>query len=144
MVGFDRVRAERTLAANELAVGSVTEEASDQPAQTVLRTNPRAGTAVWRGSAVDLVVAKPRQVPVPDVVGYDRATAEQMLAADGLTVGSVTEEESDQCAQTVLRTDPAAGTEVRPGSAVDLVLAKPPAVSGGSTDGVPCGDSGGS
>jgi eukaryotic-like serine/threonine-protein kinase len=154
VVGFDLVRAERTLAANKLAAGSVTKEVSDQRAQTVLRTNPRAGTTVWPGSSVDLVVATPRRVLVPNVVGYDRATAERTLAANKLAVGSVTEEASSQCAPTVLRTNPVAGTEVQPGSKVNLVLAKlvlakPPAVSGHSTDGgsprssMPCGHSGG-
>ena len=63
---------------------------------------------------------------VPDVVGADRGHAAKLLADEGLSVGSVTEEVSDQPAGTVLRTNPKAGTAVRPGSAVGLVVAKAP------------------
>jgi serine/threonine-protein kinase len=109
-----------------LSVGSVTQEVSDRPAGTVLRTNPRAGTAVWPGSAVDLVIAqRGNQVKVPNVVGKDQAWAARALADDGLTVGSVTEKASTQPAGTVLNTNPTAGTAVRRGSSVDLVVAKP-------------------
>lgn len=62
VIGLDRWRAARVLANGGLSVGSVTEEASSQRAGTVLRTNPRAGTAVWPGSSVNLVIAK---VPPP-------------------------------------------------------------------------------
>jgi beta-lactam-binding protein with PASTA domain len=158
VLGFDRVRAARTLADNGLTMGSITEQGSDQRAQTVLRSNPAVGVAVPCGSAVDLVVAKPLVVPVPPLVGYDLTTAEKLLVARGLTVGSITEQVSDQRAQTVLQTNPVAGTWVRPGSTVSLVVAKPRAVSGDSTgnggtsggvprmgggdtrDGVPSGD----
>jgi beta-lactam-binding protein with PASTA domain len=149
VLGFARVGAARTLADNGLTVGSITEQESDQRAQTVLRTDPAVSTAVQCGGAVNLVVAKPpviREVSVPPLVGYDLTTAEKLLVAKGLAVGSITEQVSDQRAQTVLRTNPAAGIGVRPGNAVDLVVAKPRAVGGGSpgdggtSDGVPSRD----
>jgi serine/threonine-protein kinase len=93
----------------------------------VLRTNPRAGTAVSAGSTVDLVIAqRGDQTEVPDVVGKDQVQAARALRADGLWVGSVTQEVSDQPPGTVLRTNPKAGTAVRPGSTVDLIVAKAP------------------
>jgi serine/threonine-protein kinase len=122
-----------------LSVGSVQEEVSDRLARTVLRTDPRAGTAVWPGSSVDLVIAKRGdQVKVPDVVGKDQTRAAWMLRADGLSVGSVREEVSEDKPGTVLRTNPKAGTAVRSGSVVDLVVAKappadPPSTGGGVT-----------
>jgi serine/threonine-protein kinase len=122
-------RAQRTLADNGLRVGSVIEVESTQPPRTVLGTNPRAGVAVRPDSSVDLFVAKRAQVVVPSVVGLNRAKAEQMLTKTGLRVGSVTEIESNQLSATVLRTNPKAGTEVAPGSTVDLVIAKPPTTS---------------
>jgi beta-lactam-binding protein with PASTA domain len=127
VAGFDLVRARRALADSGLRVGSVIEVASKERPWTVLRTNPRAGVAVSPDSIVDLFVAKRIQVIVPSVVGLDRVRAERMLANDGLRVGSVTEEESNQPSSTVLRTNPRAGTEVAPGSTVDLVVVKPKA-----------------
>ena len=102
------------------------EMVSNERPGTVVRTNPRAGAAVWPNSTVDLFVAKQAQVIVPSVVGFDRVKAERMLANDGLRVGSVTEVESNQPSSTVVRTNPRAGTEVPRGSTVDLVVAKSP------------------
>jgi serine/threonine-protein kinase len=109
----------------------VKEEVSNRPPGTVLRTDPRAGAAVWPGSPVDLVIAK-RNVTVPNVVGKDQAQAKQVLRDDGLSVGSVTEKLSEQPPGTVLSTDPKAGTPVRSGSAVNLVVAKAPPMESGS------------
>lgn len=124
VVGVDRVRAARALRDAGLSVGSVAEEISNQPSGTVLRTNPKAGAAVWPGSSIDLIIAKRSdQVRVPNVVGMDRASAARVLRDQGLLVGSVTEVVvPNQPAGRVLRTDPAAGTAVRPGSAVNLVV----------------------
>ncbi|MGH3428159.1 MAG: PASTA domain-containing protein [Pseudonocardiaceae bacterium] len=195
LVGVSHVAAEAQLKSKGLNLHATYGEVSTQPAGTVLRTDPTAGTKLDQGGGVSLVLAisepsltsPPAVVPpsvvvlppvvvpppaaapppimipppivtppptpalrqVPDVVGFDLVRAKQTLAANKLTVGSVTEEASNQCAQTVLRTNPRAGTTVQLGSAVNLVLTKPPAVSGRSTagggtrDGVPCGGSGG-
>ncbi|MGH3828093.1 MAG: PASTA domain-containing protein [Pseudonocardiaceae bacterium] len=71
----------------------------------------------------------PRPVPVrplsevPNVVGYNLATAEQLLVQNGLTVGSVIEQNSSQPAGTVVQTTPTAYSVVLPGSVVELVVA---------------------
>jgi eukaryotic-like serine/threonine-protein kinase len=138
VIGADRVRAARVLHDAGLSVGSVTEELSNQPAGTVLRTNPKAGTAVWPGSAIDLVIAKrASQVKVPNVVGMDRTSAARALRDEGLRVGSVSEVVVlNQPAGRVLRTDPAAGTAVPAGSAVNLVVtAKAPSAKPSDSDG---------
>lgn len=124
LVGLDRPSAERVLDEHGLRIGSITVAASDLPAGTVLRTDPRPGTSVGAGSVVDLVFAESHQVLVADVVGFDRVRAERVLSEQGLRVGTVTEEVSEQRAHTVLRTSPSADTAVLPGRAVDLVLAK--------------------
>ncbi|WP_448621917.1 Stk1 family PASTA domain-containing Ser/Thr kinase [Geodermatophilus sp. URMC 65] len=64
------------------------------------------------------------QIPVPNLTGQDRATATQNLEAAGLTVGTVTNQVTDDASQidTVLGTDPSSGTQVDPGSTVDLTV----------------------
>jgi eukaryotic-like serine/threonine-protein kinase len=114
---------------NGLAVGSVTEQDSTQRTGTVLRTDPAVSIVVRCGSRVDLVIAKavnPRQIP--NVVGYDQAKAQQILTQQGFTIGSVTQQESNQRARTVLQTTPTAGTQAPPGSRVNLVIAKAPVI----------------
>jgi serine/threonine-protein kinase len=82
-----------------------------------------------KSKAPETLLAAPptssQQVPIPNVVGYDLATAARMLRQNGLAVGSVTEEESNlTTAGDVLRTEPAASTEVQLHSRVNLVVAK--------------------
>jgi hypothetical protein len=58
LVGDDLITAERVLVQDGLTVGLITEQASDQPAGTILQTNPEANTAVPSGTAINLVVAE--------------------------------------------------------------------------------------
>lgn len=70
------------------------------------------------------VSSGPRQVAVPDVVGLTQQEAQQTLGNQGFQV-SATEEGSDSADPgTVLRQDPAAGTEADPGALVALVVAR--------------------
>jgi serine/threonine-protein kinase len=68
----------------------------------------------------------PQTVTVPDVVGERRRDAIDMIEGEGLTVGEVTTEPSDdpEALGTVLSQDPAANEEVQPDTPVDLVIAE--------------------
>ncbi len=62
-------------------------------------------------------------VQVPSVVGLTESEASSTISALGLTIGSVTTENSDQyAAGEVMAQDPPAGTRVKKGSAVNLVV----------------------
>ena len=82
------------------------------------------------------------QVPVPNVTGQDQATATRNLEAAGLAVGTVGSRVTSDPSQidTVLGTDPSSGTQVAPGSAVNLTVgvgpdtAEVPAVIGLDVD----------
>lgn len=80
----------------------------------------------------------PELATVPDLAGLSRADALAALQAAGLSPGPVTQEASEKSPSTVLRQGAGAGTQVQPGSTVDLVIAVPlprvPAVVGLRTD----------
>jgi hypothetical protein len=61
---------------------------------------------------------------VPNLVGDNLGTAKQLLVQNGLTVGRVIGNESNQPAGIVVQTNPQANTVVPAGSAVDLVIAE--------------------
>jgi beta-lactam-binding protein with PASTA domain len=125
VVGYERVRAERMLTDNGLAVGSVTEQDSTQRRGTVLRTEPTVGSVIRCGNRVNLVIARTVVLrSVPNVVGYDQAIAQQILTQQGFSIGTITQQESNQRARTVLQTTPTAGTQAQSGSRVNLVIAK--------------------
>ena len=124
--GMQKSTAETKLSSVGLKLGVVTEEYSSQPIGQVIGQDPRAGTKISKGQVVDLVISKgerPRKVAVPSLVGGAEASAKEAIKNRGLTVGSVTKEESSQAAGTVVRQSPAAGSEVEEGTSVDLVLA---------------------
>ena len=72
-----------------------------------------------------LTVVVRRMTAVPDITGRPRAEAEALLSAAGLAVGAVTEEYNKKIPKgTLLRQEPAAGTQVEVGSAVAFVVSK--------------------
>jgi beta-lactam-binding protein with PASTA domain/predicted Ser/Thr protein kinase len=92
----------------------------------VIGTEPPAGTELQVGSPVVVVVSSgPAQVKVPDVSGDSQSGAEAALTAVGLSVGTVTQQvSSTQNAGSVISQSPSAGSSVRTGTQVELVIAK--------------------
>ncbi|RMD63819.1 PASTA domain-containing protein [Candidatus Parcubacteria bacterium] len=130
VVGLSQANAEPAITGAGLTVGAVTSASSDTvPAGHVISQNPTAGTAVAPGTSVDLVVSTgPALVAVPDVVGLSQTDAEVAIIGAGLVVGTVTTAHSDTVpAGHVISQNPAAGTSVASGSAVDLVVSTGPA-----------------
>ncbi len=96
---------------------------SPQPTGSILRQRTRPGTKVAPGSAVKVVVAAP--LPrVVGVVGRSVESATDRLRRAGFTVERRTSTVTSGRNGTVLSQTPVAGTPVRPGSVVTLVVAK--------------------
>lgn len=125
IVGLTVDQANTNLIAEGLVLGEVVYEvAPDRPVNTIISQNPGKETEVNKGTAVNVVVSKGKgQVQVPDLVNYASVDdARQALYAVGLTLGAVTFEDSDKPENTVLRTDPVAGTVVNEGTAISVVV----------------------
>lgn len=121
--------AEATLTAAGLKVARQ-DEPSDQPADTVIRTQPPAGSEVEQGATVRVVVSSgAAPVTVPDVAGADQVTATQTLADAGLRVTKTTRASDTMPAGNVITTDPAPGTPVRPGDTVTIVVSTGPGMA---------------
>jgi beta-lactam-binding protein with PASTA domain len=119
------------LRAAKLEVGSVTyEDSTDVPENMIIRTDPAADREVDPGTKVTLVLARApgsTTLAVPDLAAKTQDDATAGLTAVGLTVGGVEYEESSTVGEgLVVRTDPAAATQVPQGAAVKLILASKP------------------
>ena len=107
--------------------------AQNEPSETVGRglvvsTDPTAGVGVQVGSPVTVLVSSgPREASVPEVSGETQANATATISAAGLKVSTVKREVSEPPAGTVISQDPAAGTQVKPGSTVTIVVSQAPA-----------------
>lgn len=101
-------------------------EASEQDEGTVIDQDPEYGEEAERGSTINVVLsAGPSTVTVPDVTGDDVSTATEKIEAEGLSVGSTSEEYSDEYDEgEVIRTTPSSGSEVEEGSTVNLVVSQ--------------------
>jgi serine/threonine-protein kinase len=109
----------------QLTLGAVTREASDLPPNTVLRSDPIAGTLVDKGSSVAIVVSS-GTVEVPNVVGQDASAARITLANDGFTVETVYLESDEVAAGTVISQSPGGGESADFESSVTITVAKLP------------------
>jgi beta-lactam-binding protein with PASTA domain len=121
VVGLQREQAESELEAAGLTA-EVTEQESTQPAGTVLKQDPQAGTSVDKGVAVELTVAKER-LEVPDVKTNnpteEEATA--ILRQAGFKVQVRTRPDPPNVGR-VSDQSPAAGTRRSTGATVTIYL----------------------
>lgn len=111
-----------------LAVGEIAQDYHpDVPAGKVIAQSPEAGAKAEIGSRIDLVVSQgqpPASIQVPQLVGLDEESAKATIAASGLSVGEIKAQPTSTApAGTVLAQNPPAGTQVEPGTAVDLLVA---------------------
>lgn len=89
----------------------------------VVWQDPPPAVAVPEGARVALTVSRgPRPVQVPDVTGYERDVAIQLILAAGLTVARVDTGLAPQERGVVVNTSPTAGRSLNPGSGVGLFV----------------------
>jgi serine/threonine-protein kinase len=109
---------------------STVNNVSNNAAQgTVLNASPQSGTQVAKGSSVTLTVSSgPSNVRVPSLIGLSQVAASNLLGQNGLNVGNINSAASSNFApgQVVAQT-PSAGSSVKPGGSVDIVVSTGPA-----------------
>ena len=113
-------------------LGAVTTKSSDQPEGTVLSQNPKAGSEVEKGTAIDVVVSdgSKAKATVPYLVGKSLSEAQGELAAAGLSAGKVSYDYSSSYAEgEVMWQQYDAGALVDKKSSVKLRVSKGPAPS---------------
>lgn len=127
VVGASEDVARSRLTGSGLAVGQRSEREALVAPGTVLEQDPPRGAYADPGTPVDLVVAIPTRVDVPDVVGRQSAEAVTMLRTAGFEVPpTATTERDDRPEGEVVVQDPAAGQRVAFGATVTLTVATAP------------------
>ncbi|WP_322780216.1 Stk1 family PASTA domain-containing Ser/Thr kinase [Frankia sp. Cas4] len=131
LVGLDRATAERTLTEAGLAV--VFDDAATSDTFTegrVMEQNPASTAEVKPGSTVRVRLSLGKaKVHVPDVATLSVTEAQSRLTRQQLNVTPTPRQEANAAiaAGNVIRTDPAAGTELAQGTAVTLIVSTGPA-----------------
>lgn len=119
--------------AGAAASTSGTTTPTGRPAVTVTSRQPTPSPSSVRAAAV----AGPTSMPsiaadeplaeVPQLVGYDVDTAQRLLTAAGLELGSVTEQPAALARGQVVAQDPEAGSTLAPGAPISVVISAGPA-----------------
>ncbi|WP_327366915.1 Stk1 family PASTA domain-containing Ser/Thr kinase [Streptomyces sp. NBC_01217] len=127
LLGQTEKTAQQRLSDAGLELKSVNRAYSDTVERgKVISSDPESGARIRGNDAVTLVVSRgPEIVKVPDVQDLSLGDARRALKEAGLVPGMVTKEFSQETGRgEVIRTDPVAGTERHPDSAVALVVSK--------------------
>lgn len=125
VVGLPDQAAIRELRSSGFLVSEVFEASDTVEANEVIAQSPAAGTELAPGEEIEITVSSGAvPVEVPGVVGQGADDAARFLQDRGFPSELVVEPGSTAPAGQVLRQDPAAGSEVAPGSTVVLFVAE--------------------
>jgi serine/threonine-protein kinase len=103
--------------------GTTSEKNSNSPQGMVIDQMPSACSLAIPGDAIDITVSKIINIEVPNIVGLDIDSGEQVLINSQLEVGEITEQSSKSTSGTILIQSIEAGTTVLVGTPVDIVIA---------------------
>ena len=97
------------------------------PVNTIIGTDPTAGTPVGRGFAVKLIVSSgPRPVQVPNVLNLAVDTALSQLQTAGFVVSETQAPSDTVAAGNMISTNPGPNTQAPKGSKVTIVISTGP------------------
>lgn len=109
---------------------SITEEESSETAGKVINQSPDAGEEVNpKSDNVSLVVAKAvavKSVNLPNLVGYSRADVQNFVNQNGLYVNFTESYDATRTAGEVVSSNPAAGSVLKAGDTINVVISKGP------------------
>ena len=130
VVGQTISEATDALTSQGLVIGSTKLVQSDQPAGTVVATEPKAGAKVSKGQSVALRISlgnSSQPVTIPDTVNMGLSDAESTLQQAGLAYRVVFTSTASENAKpnTVLYQDPPGGVQGRTGDTVTLTVLAP-------------------
>ena len=122
LTGLSTAQAQTVLSQKGLTLGPITKEASDKPADTIIRQDPGAFSDAKQGTAVTVVLSSgPAKTTVPAIVSLSLDEASRLLSEAGLKLGTKTPKQSDAPGNQVLESDPPEGTNVDVGSTVNEI-----------------------
>ncbi|MCD4809871.1 MAG: PASTA domain-containing protein, partial [Methanosarcinales archaeon] len=103
--------------------GTTSEKNSNSPQGMVIDQMPSACSLAIPGAAIDITVSKIIYVDMPNIVGLDIDSGEEVLINSQLEVGEITEQSSKSTSETILNQSIEAGTTTLIGTPVDIVIA---------------------
>lgn len=128
LTGMTREEAEYAITDAGFKPGTTSEKSSNSSQGMVIDQIPSACSLAIPGDAIDITISKIINVEVPNIVGLDIDSGEQVLINSQLEVGEITEQSSKSTSGTILNQSIEAGTIALVGTPVDIVIAAREAV----------------
>ena len=122
----DEVNAQPQVSSGQITVNWEQSYSNDYAAGHVYKQSPVAGRTVREGQSVTLTVSLGiHYVTVPDLTNYVQADGEQQLKDLGVSVLVTQAVDESVAAGSIIRTDPAAGSQVAAGTTVVIYVSRP-------------------
>lgn len=114
----------QSLENSKLLVTKNYEPSETVPAESIIRTDPVAGTLVPPNTAITVVISTGKAtIQMPNLIGMDEAAATAAIASAKLTLGTISQVNSATAPLgQVIGSDPMAGTAVSAGTIVNLSI----------------------
>ncbi|MEG1480997.1 Stk1 family PASTA domain-containing Ser/Thr kinase [Clostridium sp.] len=124
-IGMTMDEANKAANALDLKVVKVKEVKNEAKTGTIIESNPTAGTAVDKGSTIEVTVSGGDKIFMPNVTEDSRDDAKNKLESLGLTNITINTDYSDDIPEgKVISQDPDSGAEVEKNTKVTLVVSK--------------------
>jgi beta-lactam-binding protein with PASTA domain len=126
--GLTQAAATTVITGAKLMIGTVTQHTSSTVAVgTVISQDPTTGTSLAQGSPVNLLISSgPQMATAPNVEGLTQDAATAAITEAKLMIGTVTQQTSNTTSGNVISQDPASGSSLAEGSAVNLMISSGP------------------
>lgn len=122
----DEVNAQPQVASGQILIDWEEEYNNDYAAGYVYRQSPVSGRTVREGQSITLTVSLgTKYITVPDLTNYLQTDAERLLREQGVSVLVTQAVEPSVATGSVIRTDPAAGSQVAAGTTVIVYVSRP-------------------
>ena len=128
LIGLQLDEVLKILVSSRLAKGRIDEQPSASPLGTVLGQSINPGSQVGFETVVDLAIAVPEKIKVPDLIGMQLDAAKKLLTRLRLRIGKTTKKQEPLRVGKVVDQDPKPNTDVQVGGQIDLVVGMKSAV----------------
>ena len=126
IVGLELLEARSRLKGQNIQIETIDYYPSNQKYNTILGVYPKPGTKLEINQKISILVSSQQMIDpsvMPNITGLDLNDARETLKQIGLEIGSVSQTSDPTLpVNTIISTNPAAGTKIQRGQKVSIVL----------------------
>ena len=126
MIGLELLEARSRLKGQNIQIETIDYYPSNQKYNTILGVYPKPGTKLEINQKISILVSSQQMVDpsvMPNITGLDLNDARELLKQIGLDIGNISRTSDPTLpVNTIISTNPAAGTKIQRGQKVSIVL----------------------